>query len=354
MLPDAIYTPPALARRLVGAAKAGFTPKTIVDITAGHGELLRATEVKWRHAEIHAWDIDSKVTAKLRRSHPTWEVQTVDALSVSPSQKLYEFFDLVVLNPPFSCRGGAFYSAEIDAKIFRCSRAGQFLVKGLSLLRENGQLLAILPVGTLENDKDLLLWQNINRFYRARVITENCPKAFPGLRIRTIIVRLTRRPKPIEVENRAEKIAPPFLQIRGLQRGSCPARLGGAFLPGSTRFLHTTDIKMNKLLSSDKRYVKWHWSIKGPLVLIPRVGNPNCIKVACYIEPTKVVISDCLFALSCSSKRDAISLASKLRARWNDVRRLYKGTCAQFLTIQRLQAFLVSNKFSTKLQVRED
>jgi hypothetical protein len=346
MLPDAIFTPSKLAERLVGAAKATFQPRSVIDITAGNGELLRAAKKKWAKAGIFAWDIDSSITRNLRKRFPLWNISTRDALGFrqSPSPIL---FDLVVLNPPFSCRGGAYYFCNIAGEDVKCSRAGLFLAKGLSLLDKSGQLLAILPVGVFDNAKDVDLWKTINKYYRTRVITENCPKSFPGLRIRTLIIRVTKRPNAIQMPVR--KVAPSQQRPEGperVRRGSCPAGRAGKFSPGMVPLIHTTHVGRQVMRPVRNSFVKWHWFVSGPAVLIPRVGNPNCVKISSYTDKRKVVISDCLFAVSCDSAREARFLVRLIIKKWAEFKRLYKGTCAQFLTGERLRSFLRENAFN--------
>jgi hypothetical protein len=88
--------------------------------------------------------------------------------------------------------------------------------------------------------------------------------------------------------------------------------------------------------------------ISSPAVLIARVGTPSPQKVTVYTGGDEVVLSDCVIALRCKSVRHADDTRALILRNWPRFARRYQGTCARFITMTRLQSFLLSLQVSTK------
>ena len=108
---DIHYTPSALATSLVQATSE-VRPKLVADLAAGNGNLLLAAEQVWPNARFVATDIDPRAVRRLGRLRPSWTVGRCDLRSV-PSRRsclalknMRKSACLLLLNPPFSCRGG--------------------------------------------------------------------------------------------------------------------------------------------------------------------------------------------------------------------------------------------------------
>src|SRR5688572_28975157 len=141
---DRYYTPPQIATRLLE----GITGDQghISDFAAGGGSLLEAAAQHWPRAEVLGTDRDCLAVRALRIKYPLWHVGRCDLLnarsrSASPIlARASGNVDLLLLNPPFSCRGGQRFSLEFDGQRITCSRAAAFIATGLGYLRKGGRM----------------------------------------------------------------------------------------------------------------------------------------------------------------------------------------------------------------------
>lgn len=75
--------------------------------------------------------------------------------SVNNVQFLHDnTFDLVVLNPPFTCKGSVVEHLEFEREEFKVSTAMLFSMRVLRYLSERGGLYAILPISCVYSEKD--------------------------------------------------------------------------------------------------------------------------------------------------------------------------------------------------------
>ena len=112
---DQIYTPPYLAALMAKASRARPSQSEefiVADFAAGSGELLLAAASVWPTATMVATDIDSRAVCNVRKISNSWRTGVCDFLNPrsrrsSPVlRSLKRRTNLVLLNPPFSCRGG--------------------------------------------------------------------------------------------------------------------------------------------------------------------------------------------------------------------------------------------------------
>jgi len=125
---DCIYTPSALAREMVDAAGVCLNGgHLIADFAVGSGELLIAACERWPLASIVATDIDRVETQLLKKQNSGWQIGRCDFLNpksknASPIlRKLVDRINLILLNPPFSCRGGKRVVAMASGTSVKCS-----------------------------------------------------------------------------------------------------------------------------------------------------------------------------------------------------------------------------------------
>ena len=112
---DRIYTPPYLAAFMAKASSVRPSQSeelVVADFAAGSGELLLAAASVWPNGTMAATDIDPLEIRNLRKIYASWRTGVCDFLNPrsrqsSPVlQSLNGCTNLVLLNPPFSCRGG--------------------------------------------------------------------------------------------------------------------------------------------------------------------------------------------------------------------------------------------------------
>jgi hypothetical protein len=106
------------------------------------------------------------------------------------------------------------------------------------------------------------------------------------------------------------------------------------------RFIHTTDLQRNRLISSDRRASSSNRTISGPAVLISRVGRPSSDKIV-LLASGEAVLSDCVIALKTVPSGSEKELADLLVENWDSLRTAYGGSCAPYTTLKRLAEALL-------------
>ncbi|MES1243630.1 MAG: hypothetical protein ABUT39_18630 [Acidobacteriota bacterium] len=350
---DAYYTPWCIAKNLVEAA-GSHEPSSVADFAAGEGSLLRAAALRWSGATFIATDIDKEKVSYLRAEYPSWLVGDVDFLCPDSRDFCPPLFgmqgkiDCILLNPPFSCRGGRRLHITAMSRNFRCSIAAAFLLSALPYLRIEGQLLAIIPAGSLISDRDSEAWAFISEYYDIDFLAEHGPHAFQGCTLRTASVRLRVK------RNLQLNLGQTILQSeRGLQvslfRGGIQMhRIDEVHSGGGVPLIHSTELRGGGLCSPRYYVNACARATSGPAVLIPRVGKPDISKICLYKENDPIVLSDCVIALLCEGLQEAVYLWKTLKDNWLHLERKYGGTGAPYITLGRLSIFLKDLGFSVR------
>ena len=347
---DTHYTPRFVARKLVAAAR-NLRPSVIADLCAGRGDLLLEAETVWPDAKYAAVDIDRAVVRHLRRARPSWYVGRCDITNKrsknhSPVLKrTAKQISLLLLNPPFSCRGATRLSANIDTGTIRTSTAMYFLITALAYLHPAGSAIAVLPFGALHNHRDKAAWEYINSKFEVSVIDLPPVTTFPGCSASTAIVRLSP-PNYRLVEKSHNKFLP--LQETRLPQ-SPPVRIVRGCLPFSRShtslsghvLVHSTNLRNEKVLLNGRHATSSCRLILQPAVLLPRVGQITEKKIAPFDASTPIVLSDCVIALTTTSFIDAIAVRKRLISNFPLLYAQYAGTGAPFITLKRLTTTLI-------------
>lgn len=349
---DQYFTPPGLAAELAAAITLDEIG-LVGDFAAGDGELLRAASSRWPSATCVATDVDLRVVEGLRQDHPHWLVSRCDftnGRSRGRSDALRGRkgkFDAIILNPPFSCRGGTRRSVTLNEVSLTCSPTIRFIIEATAYLRTGGQLVAIVPYGSLQSIKDSDARDLLSQMYGLKLIRTYARGGFSTCTPRTAIIRL---------EGGADSSKQPLFENRPVQRiylnGHCPTRVSvrrGRVQKQTSPFngpealplIHTTEIRASRLLESSHYVAPKYESISGPAVLLPRVGKPSPSKLAVLgSRHSQVVLSECVLAVECIDEAGAQTLFSALQTNWNSLEILYGGTCARYITVAALSDFL--------------
>ena len=104
-------------------------------------------------------------------------------------------------------------------------------------------------------------------------------------------------------------------------------------------FIHSTELRKAAVDISARKIKSGIRTIRGPAVLLPRVGTPNALKVA-VLKDSTVALSDCVFALGCRSQKAAAALKRSILDGWSSFEKLYTGTGARYVTIAKLIRWL--------------
>lgn len=339
---DRVYTPIALAERLASVCRLRRV-SVIADFTAGGGALLSAAVKRWPRSRVFAGDIDPTSVRRLRSQHPNWNISRCDFLSPRSRSSarglagLLRNVDLVLLNPPFSCRGSTRDRVTFGNIEFTTSRAGAFLVHTLPYLRRGGEVLAILPSSFWTSEKDRSLRAMLRSLGRLELLGHLNQYIFSRRRARAVIVRLKLGQRTPAGGRTVDAFGPrpsPRINIRRLVRGVTPIyRLVGSGDP--VRFIHSTDLCDGVVAPRIERVKLPRRHCVGPAVLLPRVGEPSARKLALFTGE-RVVLSDCVFGIECASRADSEALLGRMQEAWAYIASAYVGTGARYTTRERL------------------
>ena len=341
--PDAFYTPDGLAGKLLSFAV--DTPRTAIDFCVGDGGLLKAAEQRFTDIECFGIDISDEVVDNLSVRQPLWHLGQCDFRDAEALAKIPflrgKKFDLIVLNPPFTCRGSTISKVFIGEDEYHVSTAMSFLVGALPYLSDNGGIYAILPVGCVYSQKDRKCWQYLQENYHACVLSE-VQKAYFNHKCtpNIVLVYLGQKPYPQVEEKTAKLETQTMVELQGISRGRFSVCEMKKVKAGKKRlpYIHTTNMRTGELVdvAFTKEGIKE--SVKGNGVLIPRVCNPNVEKVVVY-DGREAILSDCVILLHTRTKKEAVQLKRYLVKNWGDFKKNYVGTGARYVTIERLKDY---------------
>ena len=344
---DTHYTPLAVAKTLV-QAMSDLRPELIADLAAGNGDLLLEAERVWPNANFVATDIDQRAIRRLTRLRPTWAVgrcdlrRTRSRASSRLLRRILGSVSLMLLNPPFSCRGGTRFLVQTADGPLHAGTAMSFLLLAAAYVADRGHIISILPLGCLHSAKDALAWHHLKSRYDVTLLDTYAMGAFPSSAASTAIVRFSPRTQPVATGSHrpiARKLEPKFGVC--LIRGSCPVHRQRNEKQ-KPALVHYTDIRNGTVLLNGRRGFGSFACVDGPAILIPRVGRVTAGKIAIYEACRSIMLSDCVIALKPSSLKDAHVLRDRLIDNLDQLRTQYIGTGAPFITIARLRTALAS------------
>jgi hypothetical protein len=344
---DPFYTPKCIAEALVSHATVERPQGWIADFAAGAGDLLKAARSRWPNSRVAAFDLNGRVAGQLKRWHPDWHVEAFDFFSdPATSHFLKEITGKVALcflNPPFSHRGAGRTNVNFENAQVRCSFGMAFVIRALSFLTSNAELLCILPEGSLRSQRDEQAWNELRSYYKIAILGANSHTAFNGCTAHTVMARFSRRRvRARSTKERREKpIA--FLRCRKvtlIRGGVSMCNSSMTNLAPRLPLIHTSELRNNTVDVFVRTVSHYLHSVHGPGVLIPRVGKPSSRKICKYLLRKPIVLSDCVLFIKCRRVGDANLISRNLMQRWNLVEHEYGGTCARYITLRALRRLL--------------
>ncbi len=343
---DAIYTPPDLAE-FVTTAVSQRAPRSIADFAAGDGALLRAAAARWPDASLFGSDIDVQAVEAINSLVPGCFSLQHDFLTESGDDALTgRSFDLILLNPPFSSRGSARHAVDVNGVTYRASKALAFAARALRFLAPGGEVVAILPASVVVSERDAELRAALEDWGSVEQIGDIRRAAFKSHAVAIVVLRISRdrvvqctREKPVLVSLRPFSVE--------LSRGSVSMHRYNSPATGP-RFIHTTDMRQGTILSSERRASTELRRVRGPAVLMSRVGRPAKGKIVLLPEG-EAVLSDCVIAMHTSPSGREAELVELLAANWDVVKSAYGGSCAPYTTLKRLAAALLRLGISSRI-----
>ena len=342
---DSFYTPQALADLLVSSCTS-VAPSRIADFAAGDGALLKSALARWPDADVTGVDIDKRAIQALSERVPKASLLHQDFFTLreeSDNDRRVEspgVFDVILLNPPFSCRGKTKVLANLSGVLVGGSRALAFVATALGYLRPDGELVAIVPSSCLTSERDSSLRRVIAEMWEMERIGGSWSSAFARCDVSVDIVRLTRR-----LQNSV-----PMSESRPCEAGRSRGRLqlmrgtvanaAGSLTPCGLQFVHSTDLLRGEVASATRWTCAKGRQVAGTAVLLPRVGRIKLSKLVFKSDPATIVLSDCVIALKTPDSIDERALYRLLSREWEDLRHLWTGSCAPYVTTGRLSAAL--------------
>ena len=345
---DRHYTPVGMAQTIVDALDIE-EPMVVADFAAGEGALLAAARERWPSSHLIASDIQPTAVEGLRSRFAAIEADVADFLSKdarTASAVLRAAVGrvcLVVLNPPFSCRGGARVSVELDGQRLTCSRAMAFLINSIPFITPVGRTVALLPASCLTSEKDAAAIEALSHIFSLERIGRAQPYDFLNCSVHVSFIILRRRTEaPGSAGSRGLRpwrvsSGPGSTSLRAaLSRGSIPMHTFEQLKSANgLPFVHTTDLR-DGLVTARRSVVTTRSIANGPVILMPRVGMPTVSKLCLIETPGPVAISDCIIALNPERSSEARLLFEHIKVHWSTVEQYYGGSCARYITLKRL------------------
>jgi predicted RNA methylase len=338
---DWFDTPDAVVSKMITAT--ALQPRLIADFAVGNGALLKAASKRWPEAALYGYDISAARLKSARENLRELRIGQCDFIRGPYPRSLKQLIgevDLVLLNPPFSCRGSNIETVTFGGQPLSSSLALTFLLTSLQYLRGCGEVVAVLPSGSLFSEKDQRSWDAIRAKCEVRLVGVNSHHVFNGCAPRTVIVQVKKARVRTYVENTSSSTVTTDL-VCHIARGSLPMHLAKrSRSKAALRLVHTTDLQNNRVKWSGRKISPKQHSISGPAVLLPRVCAPALQKVAHVNTRTVFAISDCIIALQCDSAALSAQLFSIIEKHWSEMESLYTGTGARYITVRKLVSFL--------------
>jgi hypothetical protein len=272
-----------------------------------------------------------------------------DPNGAEDTKRAVTLFDVILLNPPFSCRGNTTISASVGGKLISGSRALAFVARALAYMHKHGELIAILPSSCLTSERDSLLRTTLLEEWDIEPIGGSRSSAFPRCSVTVDVVRVTRR-KSSSVPPPVPAVHAPVVR-RGrllLMRGTIAAARSSPVRAGFP-FVHSTDLVKGEIARPTRWTMEASRMVSGTALLLPRVGRTKVEKIALKRDAAPVVLSDCVMALKTPGMFEESALREVMYEDWQIFSRLYTGSCAPYLTLRSLAAALTTSGYEVEL-----
>lgn len=341
---DAHYTPSEVADRLIDFGELPTRGLRVADFAAGRGALLQAFESSRRDCRVYASDRSAEAVRHLRTKHPGWTVGRVDFLSPrsraqSPVTDSRAWYDLVLLNPPFSYRGGRFHDAMAGTERLTGSPAACFVATASNY---SDHILAVLPKSTFVSTRDQAIWSLLKRSWRIELGAELGRTTFEKRHATTVLVSLKLDPRLRPTPILGQSDTSPGIGFQ-LVRGCTPMHRLTADLSG-VHVAHTTGLRNHNFPRMSGAAPSAGRRVSGACVLLPRVGLPDPKKIIAHFAREPLLLSDCVFAIPCETIEQAELVAKNLRANWSTLKFAWAGSCAPYTTVDRLSSAIDQTK----------
>lgn len=319
-------------------------PSVVADFAAGDGGLLVPAALKWRTAQVVACDFNATAVRDLKQRFPSWRTSRCDFLSDRSVEStrhlptLWGSVDVVLLNPPFSLRGGQSWEVISDRRELTCGVALAFLFRALRFLSSDGQLVSVLPASCLHSERDAAAMAELRRRFEVQEVCRLARGRFERCAASSVVLSL----RPLGHVQPLRDGAAPAVDAWTVERGSAQMHaLVEAEGRRGCRLIHTDNLRDGQVAGLFRR-VHWHRSVSGAFVLLPRVGRltPGKVVAGAFVRP--VVLSDCVIAVRCADLAEATRVRNGLCRDWAALQGIFGGTGAPYTTVDKVGRLLAS------------
>ena len=338
--PDSFYTPMPLAERLVSYVTEKDV-KNVVDFCVGDGDLLKAVRNKFTNIQLYGTDISKDAIDKIAKENVDWTLGVCDFRNDASIDKLSFLrdicFDLIMFNPPFTCKGGIVEHIEFEGESYKVSTAMMFVMRAIKYLSATGGMYAILPISCVYSQKDRRAWQCLQSRYNACILEEPDRVYFGNSCSPNIaLVYIGHQKKEIIKKSVVTDFSRFFVNdiVRGCFRMQ---NISYSNSHKALRLIHTTNIQNGKLVKLRRVLPEGKQTVNGYGVVIPRVCNPNPGKVALLDGLYTYVLSDCIIVICTPTMEIAKQIRAHILENWPIFITLYKGTGARYTTIEKIK-----------------
>lgn len=346
---DTFYTPLELAQRLLSYVDCEKVNK-VADFCVGKGELLKAAEAKFGNLKCYGTDIDNTIVDEIINENSSWNIEVcnfLDEHSRNATSILKESsFDLILSNPPFTCKGSIINKVEFCGRILHVSTAMAFLVESLKYLSRKGSLYAIMPASVIYSAKDKKLIAAINKKYEIELLEEREKQLFKSCSPNIVLLKLKRRTTKANCNHVIALNSTPVLFDAknyniNIFRGNLSVHEAIKYKnKQGAMYVHSTNLRNSTIIRPKMTVNRPQSVVNGPAILLHRVGKPDITKVCIIGKTDCFVLSDCVIALLGEKEEIIQSLFDAIISKKDFFYSLYKGTGAKYITIERLKEAL--------------
>ncbi len=335
---DAIYTPPELADFLASASSLA-SPASIADFAAGDGALLKAAAERWPYAKLFGSDIDEAAVRAVSLNILGCDAEQHDFLADTNGFAMDRTFELILLNPPFSCRGNTQHKVDFNGNSYSASKALVFVARAIQFLTDGGEIIAILPASVMLSERDSKLLEALRAWGTVEQIGEEWKAAFRSHAVAITILRVSKVKSILPHGNEKPQLVSLRAYSVEMSRGCLSVHNYVAAKSGPS-YIHTTDMRDGKLGKLSRKASPIRRKVRGPAVLVPRVGRPSQEKMVLFPDG-EAVLSDCVIALQTIPPGREDELMQTLNENWESFKQAYGGSCAPYTTLKRVAEALL-------------
>jgi type I restriction enzyme M protein len=369
------FTPNVISQYLINEIELK-SPKKLIDLGVGKGELLSAASDRWPDALTHGVDIDSKVLEQAKKLFPVGTCHEADALLFNLPSILgidLNSIDVAVGNPPYGTFDVKQQHIDIIKEVGlsetiprgKITREIVFLAQNLRLLKSKGQLIVLLPesIGTgtyyYELRKYLILNHGLSK------VIELPRKLFEKTEAKTLVFFLKKNTNCDEVvlekydqESTTVSILDACYRLDASyylgqrKKGRVLSDLDPVIKRGlithseakksyKKNYFHTTSFKnfpnsrINFKVTKESSLTSREL-VRENDILISRVGT-RCLDYCAIVSRGEAVFTDCIYRIQVDLNwQELLFEYLKSEEGINERLRLSRGVCARYLTIKDL------------------